>query len=73
MWYIGHCSVAVSKGWAIQMEKHQTSAFLSYLVILLSVVISSMKINNSIINLGYLVVILCCVLKYFLIVNCDKR
>lgn len=55
------------------MEKHQTSAVLSYFVLLLLIVISGMKIDTNIINLGYLVVILCCVLKYFLIVNYGKR
>ena len=73
MCYIDYCSVAVSKGWAIQMEKHQTSAFLGYFMGLLFVVLSGIQIDMNIINLGYLVVILCCVLKLILIVNYDKR
>ena len=73
MWYIGKCSVAVSKGWAIQMEKRQASAFLGYFMLLLLVVITGMKIDMNIINLGYLVVVLSCFLKFILIVNFDKR
>jgi hypothetical protein len=73
VWYIGYCSVAVSKGWAIQMEKRQVSAFLGYFMMLLLVVITDMKIDMNIINLGYLVVVLSCFLKFILIVNFDKR
>ena len=73
MWYIEYCSVAVSKGWAIQMEKRQASDFLGYFMLLLLVVINGMKIDMNIINLGYLVVVLSCFLKFILIVNYDKR
>ena len=55
------------------MEKRQVSAFLGYFMMLLLVVITDMKIDLNIINLGYLVVVLSCFLKFILIVNFDKR
>ena len=55
------------------MEKRQASAFLGYFMMLLLVVINDMKIDMNIINLGYLVVVLSCFLKFILIVNFDKR
>ena len=55
------------------MEKRQASAFLGYFILLLLVVITGMKIDMNIINLGYLVVVLSCFLKFILIVNFDKR
>ena len=55
------------------MEKRQASAVLGYFMILLLVVITGMKIDMNIINIGYLVVVIRCFFKFILIVNFDKR
>lgn len=55
------------------MEKHEEAAFLVYFMLLLSLVITSMIGNIGIVNLGYLVVVLCCSLKFILIVNNDRK
>ena len=55
------------------MMKHLESAFLGYFIILFLVTLTSLKIDINIINLGYLIVVLCCFFKLLLIVNLDKR
>lgn len=57
----------------MQIEKHKEAAFLGYFVLLLLLVISSIKINITIVNMVYLVVVLSCSLKFILIVNKDKK
>ena len=57
----------------MQIEKHKEAAFLGYFVLLLLLVISSIKINITIVNMVYLVVVLSCSLKIILIVNKDKK
>ena len=54
------------------MDKHQISAILSYFLLLIFVVLTAIIRDTSIINLGYLVVILCCILKLIFIINYDK-
>ena len=55
------------------MEKRGEAAFLGYFAILLLLVVNSMISNIDMVNLVYLVVVLCCVLKFILIVNkCRK-
>lgn len=55
------------------MEKREEAAFLGYFVTLILVVTTGMKINVNIFDLVYLVVVLCCVLKFILIVNKNKK
>lgn len=57
----------------MQMEKRQEAAFFGYFIILLLLVLASMKIDMDIVNLVYLVVVVCCSLKFILIVNKDKK
>ena len=57
----------------MQIEKHKEAAFLGYFVLLLLLVISSIKINITIVDMVYLVVVLSCSLKFILIVNKDKK
>ena len=54
------------------MEKRKEAAFLMYFLLLFMLVIASMLSNIDIVNLVYLVVILCCVLKFILIVSKDR-
>jgi len=49
------------------MEKRKEAAFLMYFLLLFLLVITSMISNVDIVNLVYLVVVLCCVLKFILI------
>ena len=58
---------------AMHMEKRKEAAFLMYFLLLFLLVITSMVSNVDIVNLVYLVVVLCCVLKFILIVNKDKK
>lgn len=55
------------------MEKREEAAFLSYFAILLILVIDSILSKANIVNLGYLVVVLSCVLKFILIANKNKK
>ena len=57
----------------MQMEKRQEAAFVIYFVLLLLLVITSMHTEINIVNIVYLVVVLCCSLKFILIVNKDKK
>lgn len=61
------------KDGAMQMEKRGESAFLSYFTVLIILVGSSMITSMNIVNLVYLVVVLCCVLKFKLIVNKNRK
>jgi len=55
------------------MEKRQETAFLVYFGLLLYLVITSMLVGFDIVDLVYLVVVLCCSLKFILIVNKDRK
>lgn len=55
------------------MEKRQEAAFLTYFVLLLFLVCTSMFIEMNIVNIVYLLVVVCCSLKFILIVNKDKK
>ena len=55
------------------MEKHRLLAFNIYFIFLFMLVISGIKLHFDIINIVYLIVVLCCSLKFFLIVNVNKR
>ena len=57
------------KDGAMQMEKREETAFLGYFAVLFMLVGNSLITNINIVNLVYLVVVLCCVLKFILIVN----
>lgn len=55
------------------MERHKEAAFLGYFVILLLLVFTSMNMDMNVVNLVYLVVVVCCSLKFILIVNKDRK
>ena len=57
----------------MQMEKRREAAVFMYLGLLLLMVITSMNYEMNVVNLVYLVVVLCCGLKFILIVNKDKK
>lgn len=57
----------------MQMEKHREAAVLVYFVLLLLLVIVSMCTEINIVNFVYLVVVVCCSLKFILIVNKDRK
>lgn len=57
----------------MQIEKRGEAAFMIYFMILLSLVGISMKTNVNMLNLVYLIVVLCCSLKFILIVNKNKK
>ena len=58
---------------AMQKGIHVETAFLLYFVLLFLLVITAMFSDANIINLIYLVVVLCCSLKFILIVNKSKK
>ena len=55
------------------MEKREETAFLGYFAVLFILVVNSIINNMNIVNLVYLVVVLCCVLKFKLIVNKNRK
>lgn len=57
----------------MQKEKHLDNAVLIYFIILIIVVIFNMIKNIDFLDIVYLVALLCSVLKYFLIVNEDRK
>ena len=57
----------------MQKEKHLDNAVLIYFIILIIVVIINMIKNIDFLDIVYLVALLCSVLKYFLIVNEDRK
>jgi len=57
----------------MHMEKRMEAAFLGYFAILLLVVLTSMVSKIDIVSVGYLVVVLSCVLKFILIVSKSKK
>ena len=61
------------KDGAMQMEKRDETAFLGYFAVLFLLVVSSLFSNINMVNLVYLVVVLCCVLKFILIVNKNRK
>jgi hypothetical protein len=71
--YIVYCSIAVRKDGTIQMEKHGVAAFLLYFLLLLMLVLMGIRVNISLLNIVYLVVVLSCSLKFILIINHDKK
>ena len=58
---------------AMHMEKREEAAFLIYFAILLVLVINDIISKVDIINLGYLIVVLSCVLKFVLIINKNEK
>ena len=61
------------KGWTtMQDEKQFNFAFLGYISILLMLGVCNLIDNASIIDYGYLFIIVCCLIKYLLILN-EKR
>lgn len=56
----------------MHMEKRGEAAFLTYAVILLLFVINNLIKKIDIISIGYLIVVLSCVIKFFLIVKKEK-
>ena len=57
----------------MQMEKREETAFLGYFAVLFMLVGNSLITNINIVNLVYLVVVLCSVLKFKLIVNKNRK
>ena len=57
------------KDGAMQMEKRDETAFLGYFAVLFLLVVSSLISSINMVNLVYLVVVLCCVLKFIFIIN----
>ena len=57
----------------MHMEKRKEAAFLIYFAILLFFAIYSMISNFDIIDLGYIVIVLSCVLKFILIVHKNEK
>lgn len=53
------------------MEKHKEAAVLGYFIVLSMLVFCSLNID--IIDLVYVVVVICCSLKFILIVNKSKN
>ena len=57
----------------MQREKHLDTAVLVYLFVILTFITINIINSVSICDLVYLVVVVCCVLKYFIIVHdCRK-
>jgi len=56
----------------MHMEKREEAAFLTYFAVLLIFVIDSIITKLNIVSVGYLIVVLSCVLKFFLIVKKEK-
>ena len=54
-------------------KKHGYMAVLIYLILLLLFVIINLINKINLIDLGYLIVVVCCVLKFLIIVHSDKR
>lgn len=55
------------------MEKHREAAFMIYFVLLFLLVINNgISSHGNLIDFVYLVVVVCCSLKYILIVNKDR-
>ena len=57
----------------MQNEKHLDSAVLIYLFLLLSLVVINLISKINLFDLVYLVVVLCCVFKYFIIVYDNRK
>ena len=55
------------------MEKREGAAFLSYFAILLLIAINGIISKGDIVSIGYLVVILSCVLKFLIMANKMKK
>ena len=54
-------------------EKHVETAVLLYFGLLLIMVVGNLLNKISLFDIVYLVVVLCCVLKYFIIVRDNKK
>ena len=70
--YIDYCSIAVGKDGAMHMERRIEAACFSYFSILLLLVITSIISNMDVVSIGYLVVVLSCVIKFILIIKNKK-
>ena len=57
----------------MHMEKREEVAILSYFVLLLLLVITSMVSKIDVVNVVYLVLVISCALKFILIVNKYKK
>ena len=57
----------------MQKGKHLDSAVLIYLFLLLGLVVINLISKINLFDLVYLVVVLCCVFKYFIIVHDDRK
>jgi len=73
VWYIVSVVLQSERMEAMHMEKREEAAFLTYFGILLLLVINNVLIKADIVNIGYLVVVLSCVLKFILIANKNKK
>lgn len=56
----------------MQEKKHEGLAVFMYFAVLLLIVIINLINNESLFDLIYLFVILCCVFKFFLIIRKEK-
>ena len=57
----------------MQSEKHLNTAVLVYLLLLLVLVIVNLINDGTILDVMYLVCVVCCVLKYFLIIKENRK
>ncbi len=64
--------VPIRKEEKMDTEKHLDNAVLIYLLILLIFVIFNVLTNGNILDLIYLVIVVCCVFKYFIISYSSK-
>ena len=55
------------------MERRIETAYFSYFSILLLLVITSIISDIDVVSIGYLVVVLSCVIKFILIMNKNKK
>ena len=53
----------------MQIIKHRETAFLLYFGLLMILVGTSMYVEFNVVNMIYFIVVVCCFLKYVLIVN----
>lgn len=57
----------------MQSEKHINAAVLIYLLLLSILAIVNLVRKGNVLDVIYLVVIVCCVFKYFMIVHEDRK
>jgi len=62
------------KGWkAMQNEKHLEASVIIYFGLLLILVIVNLCNHVDIIDMGYLLVVLCCALKFLMIIKSEQK